>query len=352
MEKSVTKRFGILTAGGDCPGLNPAIRGICKAAHHQYGMEIVGIEEGYRGLVEGKARILKPEDFSGIIHKGGTILGTSRERPFKDPVKVDMMMENLGKWNLDALVVLGGNGSQKRAYWLAEKGVNVIGLPKTIDNDVYGSDMTFGFHTALDIATDAVDRLHTTAHSHRRVLIAEIMGNEAGWLTLYAGIGGGADVIIIPEIPYDIDSIVRHLETRLAHPEGFSVIAVAEGARSIKDAELSRKELKALRKKGGSSGHRLSEAINQAGNFESRVSVLGYLQRGGSPSAYDRVLATQFGTRGAELLARGDYGRLVVLDGQEVSSIPLEETAGKTKFVPEGDLSIHSAKAAGTCFGD
>jgi phosphofructokinase-like protein len=352
MENSKTKRFGILTAGGDCPGLNPAIRGICKAAHHKYNMEVIGIEEGYRGLVDGKARILKPEDFSGIIHEGGTILGTSRERPFKDPVKVDMMLENYEKWNLDALVVLGGNGSQKRAYWLQEKGLNVIGLPKTIDNDVFGSDMTFGFHTALDMATDAVDRLHTTAHSHRRVLIAEVMGNEAGWLTLYAGIGGGADVIVIPEIPYDVGNIVHHLEKRLAHPEGFSVIAIAEGAKSLEEAKLSKKEWKAFRRKNGGSGQRLSDAINAAGEFESRVSVLGYLQRGGTPVAYDRVLATQFGAMGAELLARGDYGRLVVLDGQTVTSIPLKDTAEKTKFVPIDDIAIQSAKAAGTCFGD
>ena len=352
MAKSKTKRFGILTAGGDCPGLNPAIRGICKAAYHEYGMEIIGIDEGYRGLVEGKGRLLGPEDFSGIIHKGGTILGTSRERPFKDPVKVDMMIENYKKWNLDALVVLGGNGSQKRAYWLYQKGLNVIGLPKTIDNDVFGSDMTFGFHTALDMATDAVDRLHTTAHSHRRVLIAEIMGNEAGWLTLYAGIAGGADVIVIPEIPYNIEKIHVHLKERLSHPEGFSVITVAEGARAEEDADLSKKQLRKKRREEGGAGQCLSNSINALGDFESRVSVLGYLQRGGSPVAYDRVLATQFGTKGAELLAKGEYGRMVALKGQEVASIPLEDTAEKTKYVPADDLAIRSAKLAGTCFGD
>lgn len=352
MMESVTKRFGILTAGGDCPGLNPAIRGICKAASIKYGMEIIGIEEGYRGLVEGNARILQAEDFSGIIHKGGTILGTSRERPFKDPVKVDMMIENYKKWNLDCVVVLGGNGSQKRAHWLQKLGMNVIGLPKTIDNDVYGTDMTFGFHTALDMATDAVDRLHTTASSHRRVLVAEIMGNDAGWLTLYAGIGGGADVIIIPEIPYDVDKIKEHIEKRLAHPGGFSVIAVAEGAISTEEAALSKKELKKKRKKDPSAGFRVSDALNNLSGVESRVSVLGYLQRGGSPAAYDRVLATQFGAMGAELLARGEYGRMVTLQGMEVTSIPLEDTAEKTKFVPENHIAIVSAKAAGTCFGD
>lgn len=352
MKESVTKRFGILTAGGDCPGLNPAIRAICKAAYFKYGMEIIGIEEGYKGLVEGNARILQPEDFSGIIHQGGTILGTSRERPFKDPVKVDMLVENYKKWNLDCLVVMGGNGSQKRANWIRELGLNVIGLPKTIDNDVYGTDMTFGFHTALDMATDAVDRLHTTAHSHRRVLVAEIMGNDAGWLTLYSGIGGGADVIVIPEIPYDIEIIKEHIQQRLSDPEGFSVIAVAEGAISNEEAKLSKKELKKKRKKEPSAGFRISEALNKVSGVESRVSVLGYLQRGGSPVAYDRVLATQFGTMGAELLAKGEYGRMVAQKGMDVTSIPLEETAEKTKYVPKDHIAIISAKAAGTSFGD
>lgn len=352
MKEAVTKRFGILTAGGDCPGLNPAIRGLCKAAHYKYDMEIIGIEDGYRGLVEGKARIMKPEDFSGIIHKGGTILGTSRERPFKDPVKVDMMIDNYKKWNLDCLVVLGGNGSQKRANWLREKGLNVIGLPKTIDNDVFGTDMTFGFHTALDIATDAVDRLHTTASSHKRVLVAEIMGNSAGWLALYAGIGGGADAIIIPEIPYDIEKIKEHVDRRMNEYNSFSVIVVAEGAKTLEEAKLTKKELKKKRKNEKSAAYRVSEQLNAISEYESRVSVLGYLQRGGSPSAYDRVLATQFGTMGAELLAEGKYGQMVALKGLDVVSVPLSDVAEKTKFVPKDHLAIISAKATGTVFGD
>jgi 6-phosphofructokinase 1 len=315
-------------------------------------MEIIGIEEGYRGLVEGRGRLLQPRDFSGIIHKGGTILGTSRERPFKDPVKVDMMIENYHKWNLDCLVVLGGNGSQKRAHWLTDKGLNVIGLPKTIDNDVVGTDMTFGFHSALDVATDAVDRLHTTAQSHRRVLIAEIMGNEAGWLTLYSGIAGGADVILIPEIFYDIEMVREHVARRLAKPAGFSVIAIAEGARSKNQKHLSKKDVKKLRTQGLSSGVQLAAALNEQDGFEARVSVLGYLQRGGPPVPYDRVLATQFGTKGAELLAQGEYGRMVALRGQDIIDIPLSDTAGKTKYVPTEELAIRSAKAAGTCFGE
>lgn len=352
MTQVKTKRFGILTAGGDCPGLNPAIRGLCKAAYYKYGMEIIGIEDGYKGLVEGRGRILEPHDFSGIIHKGGTILGTSRERPFKDPIKVQMMIDNYNKWQLDCLVVLGGNGTQKRANWLREKGLNVIGLPKTIDNDVFGTDMTFGFHTALDIATDAVDRLHTTATSHKRVLVCEIMGNKAGWLALYAGIGGGADAIIIPEIPYDINEIKKHVDNRMNNLNAFSVIVVAEGAKTKDEAKLSSKQLKKKRKNEKSAGYRVSEQLNEISDYESRVSVIGYLQRGGTPSSYDRVLATQFGTMGAEMLAKGDYGRMVSLKGLNVVSVPLEEVAEKTKFVPKDHLAVISAKATGTVFGD
>ncbi len=350
-EKTATKRFGILTAGGDAPGLNPAIRGICKAAHFKYGMEIIGIEDGFKGLVEGRGRLLKPQDFSGIIHMGGTILHTSRERPFKDPEKVKAIIENYKKWKLDCVVCLGGNGTQKRAYAMQEMGLNVLHLPKTIDNDVFGSDMSFGFHTALDVATDAVDRLHTTAASHKRVLIAEIMGNAAGWLALFAGIAGGADVIVIPEIPYNIQAIKKHVEERLKSG-GFSVIVVAEGAKDIEEALLSRKELKRLREGQQSAGYRVANALNALGNFEARVSVLGYLQRGGSPVAYDRVLATQFGTKGAELLAKGEYGRMVSLKGMDIVDVALSEVANKTKYVPEDHLAIVSAKLAGTCFGD
>lgn len=352
MMKSVTKRFGILTAGGDCPGLNPAIRGICKAAYFNYGMEIIGIEDGFKGLVEGNGRKLEPQDFSGIIHKGGTILHTSRERPFKEPDKVKKMLANYKKWKLDCVVCIGGNGTQKRANEMRELGMNVIHLPKTIDNDVFGSDMSFGFHTALDIATDAVDRLHTTAASHKRVLIAEIMGNAAGWLALFSGIAGGADVIIIPEIPYDIQKIKAHVEKRLSSSAAFSVIVVAEGARDLLEATYPRKDLKKMRLEQPSAGYRVAAALNELGNFEARVTVLGYLQRGGSPSAYDRVLATQFGTKGAELLAKGDYGKMVALKGMDIVEIPLEDVANKTKFVPENHLAVVSAKLTDICFGD
>ena len=353
MGKSATKRFGILTGGGDCPGLNAAIRGICKAAHFEYGMEIVGIVEGYKGLVEGNGEILKPQDFSGIINKGGTILGSSRERPFKSPEKVEAMIENYKKWDLDCIVTLGGNGTQKRANWLRQKGLNVIGLPKTIDNDIFGTDMTFGFHSALDIATDAIDRLHTTAHSHRRALVIEIMGNRAGWLTLYSGLAGGGDVIIIPEIPYDINIIHEHVKKRMEKKDGFSVIVVAEGAKSIQEAELSKKELKKKRAKEGlCAAERLSKELNEISDFETRHTVLGYLQRGGAPSPYDRVLATQCGTAAAELLHKGDYNKMVILKGNDVTSVPIEYVAEKTKYVPKDNIAIQSAKLSGACFGD
>ncbi len=353
MEKSATKRFGILTGGGDCPGLNAAIRGICKAAHFKYGMEIMGIEEGYKGLVEGNASLMKPEDFSGIINKGGTILGSSRERPFKDPKKVEAMIENYKKWELDCLITIGGNGTQKRANWLREMGLNVIGLPKTIDNDIFGTDMTFGFHSALDIATDAIDRLHTTAHSHRRALVIEIMGNRAGWLTLYAGIAGGGDVIIIPEIPYDINIIYEHVKHRMDKKGGFSVIAVAEGAMSVEEATLTKKELKKKRlKEGLSAAERISNELNEISELETRHTILGYLQRGGAPSPFDRVLATQCGTAAAELLHNGIYNKMLVLRGNDVISIPIEDVAEKTKLVPKDHLTIQSAKLSGTCFGD
>lgn len=350
--KSKTKRFGILTAGGDAPGLNPAIRGICKAAHLEYNMEIVGIEDGFAGLVEGRGRLLRPSDFSGIIHKGGTILGTSRERPFKDEEKVKQLVYNYNKWELDCLVCLGGNGTQKRANYIRELGLNVIHLPKTIDNDVYGTDMSFGFHSALDMATDAVDRLHTTAASHKRILIAEIMGNSAGWLALYSGIAGGADIIIIPEIPYDINKVKEHIEDRMMNGQKFSVIVVAEGAKSIEDATLSSKEHKKKYDGHPSAAFRFADQLKATGDYDTRVSVLGYVQRGGSPVAYDRVLATQFGTKGAELMAKGDYGKSVALSGMNIIANPLEKVAGKTKEVPTDHISIISAKLAGTSFGD
>jgi len=362
--KSVTKTIGILTSGGDCPGLNAAIRGVCRAAYDRYNMSIIGIANGDRGLIDGDARLLKPEDFSGILTRGGTILGTSREKPFKSrngeydadvgKDKVEIIKENYKKLNLDCLVVLGGNGTNTTGYLLSQEGLNVIGLPKTIDNDIVGTDMTFGFHSAVSIATEAIDRLHSTAHSHNRVMVIELMGHKAGWLALYAGVAGGGDIILIPEIPYDIDAIGRHLLKRARDGKSFSIVVVAEGAQSVEEAKMDKKERKKYREKTAkpSIGYRVAREIEAETGMETRVTVLGYLQRGGIPSAWDRVLATTFGTAAAELLARGDYGKMVSLKGNEVGSVDLSEPAGRVKTVPEDHYMLDTARSVGTCLGN
>lgn len=365
MPKSAVKRFGILTSGGDCPGLNAAIRGVAKAASGVFGMEIVGISNGYRGLIEGDARELSPEDFSGILTRGGTILGSSREKPFKpdDDMLKDsdvgkdkpgLIKENIERLRLDALVVLGGNGTNTTAHLLAREGLSVIGLPKTIDNDIWGTDVTFGFHSAVDIAAESIDRLHSTAHSHNRVMVIELMGHKAGWLALYAGIAGGGDVILIPEIPYDAAAVARDIEKRRSEGKEFSIVVVAEGALSREEAALPKKERKRLREKMTypSIGYRVAAEIQAATGMETRVTVLGYLQRGGTPSPYDRVLATTFGTAAAELLARGRFGRMVAMKDACVSSVPLSEVADKTKTIPLDHHMIDTARLVGSCFGD
>jgi len=366
MTRSAVKRFGILTSGGDCPGLNAAIRGVAKAASGIFGMEIVGISNGYRGLIEGDARDLSPDDFSGILTRGGTILGSSREKPFggRDDEttsdaevgqsKPEAIKENFTRLRLDALVVLGGNGTNTTAHLLAKEGLNVIGLPKTIDNDIWGTDVTFGFHSAVDIATEAIDRLHSTAHSHNRVMVIELMGHKAGWLALYAGIAGGGDVILIPEIPYDAAAVARDIERRRSEGKQFSIIVVAEGAMSKDEAALPKRERKRLREKMPypSIGYRVAAEIQEATGMETRVTVLGYLQRGGTPSPYDRVLATAFGTAAAELLARGRFGRMVSMKDASISSVPLSEVADKTKTIPPEHYMLDTARLVGTCFGD
>lgn len=361
MKKPVTRTFGILTSGGDCPGLNAAIRGVAKAAHFTYNMTVIGISEGYRGLIEGNARLLKPEDFSGILTQGGTILGTSREKPFKlnkDSLKdsslgrqkPEAIIENYHRLNLDCLVVLGGNGTHKTANLLKQEGLNIIGLPKTIDNDIWGTDVTFGFHSAVDVATEAIDRLHSTAHSHNRVMVIELMGHKAGWLALYAGIAGGGDVILIPEIPYSIDAISRHLLKRARSGKQFSIVVVAEGAVSQEEAQNSKPKKK--QNPYFSKGHEVAEEIARASGMETRLTVLGYLQRGGTPSPYDRLLATLFGTTAADLMAEGDFGKMVALEGSRIVTRPLEEVAGKLKRVPLDHPLIHTARNIGTCLGD
>jgi 6-phosphofructokinase 1 len=359
--KSVTKTFGILTAGGDCPGLNAAIRGVCRAAHDRYNMTIIGIANGYRGLIDETVRVLRPVDFQGILTRGGTILGASREKPFKsssgdDDIsgdKVRAIKETYRRLGLDCLVVLGGNGTNTTGYLLSQEGLNVIGLPKTIDNDIAGTDRTFGFHSALNIGTDAIDRLHSTAESHNRVMVIELMGHKAGWLALYAGVAGGGDVILIPEIPYNIKAIGEHLVNRVKSGKTFSIVVVAEGALSTAEAKMEKKERKKYRSEtvAPSIGYRVAREIEAETGMVTRATVLGYMQRGGIPSASDRVLATSLGTAAADLLARGEYGRMAALTGNNIDSVDLSVPAGKVKTVPRDHYMIDTAVSVGTCMG-
>jgi len=358
----MTKRIGILTSGGDCPGLNAAIRGVAKAAYERIpGVEIIGITDGYSGLISGESKEMKPSDFSGILTLGGTILGTSRQ-PFKtirvigdDMVdKVAAMKKNYKKMGLDCLLTLGGNGTHKTANLLSEEGLNVIGLPKTIDNDLWGTEVTFGFHTAVDIATEVIDRIHTTAASHGRVMVIEIMGHKAGWLTLYAGLAGGADIIVLPEIPFRMEDIIDAVEKRAAHGKLFSIVAVAEGAMDVDEAAMKKKQRAALRLERGekTATERIARAIESATGIETRTVVPGHVQRGGTPAAYDRVLSTQFGVYAADLIAKETYGVSVAMTEHHVSHNPLSEVAGKTKFVTPDCQMVEVAKNMGICLGN
>jgi len=358
------RRIGILTSGGDCPGLNATIRGVAKGCFERFGednVEIVGISNEYYGLINNLCKDMSPSDFSGILTRGGTIFGTKRQ-PFKmmqvigeDNVdKVKNMKETYKKQKLDCLLTLGGNGTHKTSKLLSDEGLNVIGLPKTIDNDIYGTDVTFGFHTAVDIATDVIDRLHTTAASHSRILVCEIMGNKAGWLTLNAGIAGGADIILIPEIPYDIEKVCEAVINRSVSGKTFSIIAVAEGAFDINEAKLKKKERAAKRAEAGiiTATSRIAALIQANTGFEARVCVPGHMLRGGAPSAYDRILATQFGVYAAKLIADQKYGRTVAKIGNKITSNKLEDIAGKTKFVEPKSQLVITAKDLGVSFGD
>ena len=456
------RRIGILTSGGDCPGLNATIRGVAKACFERMGedsVEIVGIQNGYYGLINNIARDMKPSEFSGILTQGGTILGTKRQpfkmmsvigednvdkikamkdtykkqkldclltlggngthktanllsdeglnviglpktidndiygtdvtfgfhtdmkpsefsgiltqggtilgtkrQPFKmmsvigeDNVdKIKAMKDTYKKQKLDCLLTLGGNGTHKTANLLSDEGLNVIGLPKTIDNDIYGTDVTFGFHTAVDIATDVIDRLHTTAASHSRILMVEIMGNKAGWLTLYSGIAGGADIIIIPEIPYDPEKVITALKKRSDAGKTFSIVAFAEGAFDVEEAKLKKKERARLRQEAGitTATSRLAAQIQKGTGIETRVCVPGHMLRGGSPSAYDRVLATKFGVRAAKLIEQEKYGYSVAMVKSLITENPLKDVAGKTKFVTEDHQLVGTARHLGISFGD
>jgi 6-phosphofructokinase 1 len=376
----MSKHIGILTAGGDSPGLNAAIRGVAKAALSEYGMQVIGFRDGFRGLSENRTVRLESNSLSGILTVGGTILGTSRDKPHKMKVggkvqdMTDVIVENYHANHLDALVCLGGGGTQKNALQLKQKGLNVITLPKTIDNDVFGTDVTFGFDTALGIATDAIDRLHSTAHSHHRIIVVEIMGHRAGWLALGAGIAGGADVILLPEIPYNIDSVAGAILHRRKGGKNFSIVAVSEGAMSLEEAGEARtarqklqeaidNEDKKARKKAreairtmeaGRGDHtlKLAHQLEELTGLESRPTILGHLQRGGTPSAADRLLATRLGTACADLISEDASGVMVAARGEGAEAMPLEDIAGRKKLVPLDHPWVTSARRVGTNLGD
>lgn len=356
------KRIGILTSGGDCQALNAAMRGVVKTlVNSSVDVEIYGFLDGYKGLIYGKFQMLTGKDFSGILTKGGTILGTSRT-PFKtirEPDenglnKVDAMKQNYYKLQLDCLVILGGNGTHKTANLLRQEGLNIITLPKTIDNDLWGTDMTFGFQSAVNIATDAIDCIHTTAASHGRVFIVEVMGHKVGWLTLNAGMAGGADIILIPEIPYDIDKVIEKIDERDNRGCRFTIIAVAEGAISKEDSLLSKKDLKKKMEKYTfpSVSYQVADAIQKKTGREVRVTVPGHMQRGGSPCPYDRVFASRLGAEAGKLILDNQYGVMVGYKNREMVKVPLEEVAGKLKAVEPDAAIVHEAKLLGISFGD
>jgi len=374
------RHVGILTSGGDSPGLNAAIRAIGKAVHSYRDMEIIGFRDGFRGMMENRSVRLDKDMLSGILTLGGTILGTSRDKPHSMPVggklmdMTEVIVANYERHQLDVLVCLGGGGTQKNAYHLMQHGLNVVTLPKTIDNDVAMTDITFGFDTALGIATEAVDRLHSTAHSHHRIIVVEVMGHRAGWLALGAGIAGGADVILIPEIPYDIERVAEAIRQRSRSGRRFSIVAVAEGAISsdyaaaIKAAEAEKARAKADDDKAAKKAAkaklaeleaqhtgntlRLAQTLEQLTGLESRLTILGHLQRGGTPSAGDRLLATRLGTAAVELINDGVYGVMVGVKGEATVPVPLDQVAGNLKTVPLTHRWVDSARRVGTNLGD
>jgi len=415
MKSSKTRCLGILTAGGDSPGLNAVVRSITKVAMGEYGMRVLGIQDGFRGLVENRILTLDDATVSGVLTRGGTILGTSRDKPHSMPMggrlmdMTDAAVDNARKHQIDCLVCLGGGGTAKNAYRLWQKsGLNVMTLPKTIDNDVFGTDVSFGFDTAVSIATEAIDRLHTTATSHHRLIVCEVMGHRAGWLALHAGIAGGADVILLPELPYDLERIAEFLLERRRHGKRFSIIAVAEGALSRREAEaaaaakardkgqdkdkerrkttrdLDRPEKGEVPPDAATEGEavdayradlplnvsrlhdetmayhvvqepmasRLARHLQALTGVEARVTSLGHVQRGGVPTAFDRTLSTMMGAMAAELLSEGRANVMVAYRNGLCVPVPLEEVVGKRKLVPAEHHLVHCARQVGTSFGD
>lgn len=360
-------RIGISTGGGDCPGLNAAIRAVARSAIQNYGAEVIGIQDGFEGLIHPeKTRKLSLPDVTGIIGLGGTILGTTnRGNPFRYPVQVGdqvemrdisaQVIDNIGKLQLDALVVVGGDGTQTIARDLWKMGAPIVGIPKTIDNDLLATDVTIGYQTAVTIAVDAIDRLHTTARSHHRAMVVEVMGRYAGWIALEAGISGAVDVILIPEIPFTVETICDYLRERVRIGRMYSIIVVAEGAReSGKGYSILQDESK---KTGGSErlggiGNRVSDAIETMSGIESRCVVLGHLQRGGPPVHFDRLLATRMGILATELAARGQFGMMTSLRGKAVLAVPLDEAVQQIRYVRPDSETVTAARRIGISFGD
>ncbi|MBQ8607912.1 MAG: 6-phosphofructokinase [Bacteroidaceae bacterium] len=336
-------RIGILTSGGDCPGINATIRGVCKTAIHSYGMEVIGIHSGFKGLLDLDYEELNKRSLTGLLTMGGTILGTSREKPYKKKQidssinKPALLAENVRKLGLDAVVCIGGNGTQKTANHMAKAGLPVIGIPKTIDNDIYGTDICFGFQTAVSIATEAIDRLHSTASAHQRVMVIEVMGHKAGWIALYSGMAGGGDVILLPERAYSMKNICNSITTRMKRGKNYAIVVVAEGL-PIDDSDKR-------------AGEYIARQIERMTGVETRETVLGYTQRGGSPCSSDRILATRMGSHAVELIVRKEFGRMVAVSGKEITSVPLNEVAGITRLLPQNHELILQGEKMGICFG-
>lgn len=336
-------RIGILTSGGDCPGINATIRGVCKTAINYYGMEVIGIHSGFQGLLTKEVELITDKSLSGLLNLGGTILGTSREKPFKkggvvaeNVNKPALIEQNIKEMGLDCIVCIGGNGTQKTAAKFAAMGLNIVSVPKTIDNDIWGTDFSFGFDSAVSIATDAIDRLHSTASAHKRVMVIEVMGHKAGWIALYSGMAGGGDVILVPEIPYNIKNIGEVILNRLKKGKPYSIVVVAEG----------------IQTNGGKrAAEYIAQEIEYETGIETRETVLGYIQRGGSPTPFDRNLSTRMGGHATELIANRQFGRMVALRGDEISSVPLEEVAGKLKLVTENHDLVIQGRRMGIGFG-
>jgi phosphofructokinase-like protein len=359
------KRIGVLTGGGDCPGLNAVLRAVVKTAVINYGWEVIGIEEGFEGLLTpGKTHPLELKDVRGLLPRGGTVLGsTNRGNPFefrqvkgKKAAVVDISdvaMKTYKKLGLDALIVIGGDGSLKIALRFAEKGINVIGVPKTIDNDLMATDSTFGFRTAVETATEAIDKLHTTAESHHRAMVVEVMGRYVGWIALESGLAGGADIILIPEIPYDIKKVCDKIRSRSKGGSKFSIIVVAEGAKPLGGhvtVFAQRKAENALERLGGV-GNRVAAQIEEMTGVETRVTVLGHLQRGGTPGSFDRILSTRFGVAAVDLVKEGLFGRMVCYRNFQIESVRIQEAVGAFKAVDPDGQFVRTAEAIGIAFG-